>query len=115
VDKSKIKPFANLEGANLEGADLYRADLRSANLEGANLYRANLAESKGLNYAIVTFDDHGECGRMLTAALINRAAVYFCGCFSGTAEELQEYINKGDEQHKESRQKAFDFVKSCMS
>jgi len=95
-------------------ADLREADLRGADLRGADLRKANLREAENIIYAECSFYSHGECGRKLLAIVIENEIKYFCGCFSGSEEELQEYINDGDEKYKESRQFAFDFVTKAI-
>jgi len=105
---------ANLYGANLYGADLRSADLRSADLRSADLSSANLAGVKGVRYAQVAWTGHGECGRQLLGVVINGEPRYFCGCFQGNADDLQEYIQTGLVTHKASRTKAFEFVQSCL-
>jgi len=105
---------ANLRSADLSSADLRSADLRSANLYGANLRSVNLAGVKGVRYAQVAWTGHGECGRQLLGVVINGEPRYFCGCFQGNADDLQEYIQTGLVTHKASRTKAFEFVQSCL-
>jgi len=105
---------ADLRGANLRWADLRGANLRGADLRGADLRKANLREAENIIYAECSFYSHGECGRKLLAIVIENEIKYFCGCFSGSEEELQEYINDGDEKYKESRQFAFDFVTKAI-
>jgi len=110
---------ADLYGANLRGADLRSADLRGANLYGANLRSVNLSSAdlagvKRVRYAQVAWTGHGECGRQLLGVVINGEPRYFCGCFQGNADDLQEYIQTGLVTHKASRTKAFEFVQSCL-
>ena len=100
---------ADLSGADLSGADLSGADLSGADLYGANLYGANLSESRGVQFAQAAFTGHGECGRMLTLAVVGGAKRFFCGCFQGTPEELAEYIAKGPDSLKKSRLLAMNF------
>ncbi len=106
---------ANLSGAYLSGANLSGANLRGANLSGANLSGADLSESVGVKYAQCSWTGHGERGRQLLAVTINGEIRLFCGCFSGTPEELAEYIQNGADEHRASRTKAMDFVMSCMT
>jgi len=115
---------ADLSGVNLSSADLSDADLRSVNLRSANLSgadlrsvnlsSADLAGVKGVRYAQVAWTGHGECGRQLLGVVINGEPRYFCGCFQGNADDLQEYIQTGLVTHKASRTKAFEFVQSCL-
>ena len=100
---------ANLDGANLYGANLRSANLRSANLSGADLSGADLSESRGVQFAQAAFTGHGECGRMLTLAVVGGAKRFFCGCFQGTPEELAEHIAKGPDNLKKSRLLAMNF------
>ena len=65
---------------------------------------------RGLVYAQCSFTGHGERGRMLTGAIINGEARFFCGCFQGPAAELHAYIQRGHEAHRQSRTDAFRFV-----
>ena len=110
---------ADLTGADLRSADLRRAILRSADLTGADLTGAVLTgavlhESIGVQHASCSWSGHGERGRQLLSARIGGEIKFWCGCFSGTREDLQTYINKGREEYKPSRQKALDFVASCF-
>jgi len=105
---------ADLSGANLYGANLYSANLYGADLSGVNLSSADLAGVKRVRYAQVAWTGHGECGRQLLGVVINGEPRYFCGCFQGNADDLQEYIQTGLVTHKASRTKAFEFVQSCL-
>ena len=91
--------MANLSGSNLSGANLSRADLTGANLTGANLTRAVH------HWAQVAWKGHGECGRMLTAIQLKKddKVQFFCGCFTGSEEELREYIRSGESKYVRSR------------
>lgn len=100
---------ANLRGVNLSGADLSEADLRRANLREADLRRAT-----GINYAQCSFIAHGECGRQLLGIIINGTLRLFCGCFSGTLEELDAYIENGEERYKPSRKLARNFIVAAI-
>jgi uncharacterized protein YjbI with pentapeptide repeats len=106
---------ANLSGANLSGADLSGANLSRVDLSGANLSRADLSRVNGLLFAQCSFSNHGECGRMLTAVRIGNEDHYFCGCFKGTAAELNQYIMNGEERYKNTRLAAFRFVFEQMA
>jgi len=92
---------ADLSGANLNGADLSGADLSGANLRGADLSGANLPSNH--HYAQISFDGHGEQGRKLIVFKTPDSTTYSCGCFVGDEQELRNYIDRGDEQHQESR------------
>jgi hypothetical protein len=107
--------WANLSEADLSGADLRGADLREANLCGANLSRANLCCSLGSIFSDCCWPGHGEFGRRLLAVRIAGDDVYFCGCFLGSLDNLREYIAKGDEQYRQSRTVAADFVAARMA
>ena len=96
------------------GADLRWADLREANLSGANLSGANLSGAKGVIYAHISFNWHGEQGRQLSAIKIDDAVVLFCGCFKGSEEDLMAYIERGDETYKQSRTIALNTVMSLI-
>jgi hypothetical protein len=108
--------YANLRYANLSSADLRYANLRSANLRSADLSSVNLS-SADLRYAVdswaqVAFMGHGECGRMLTAIRIKKDGnpTFFCGCFTGTLKQLEEYIEKGAPNLKKTRTLAMKAV-----
>ena len=55
---------------------------------------------------------HGECGRMLTAIRIKKDGnpTFFCGCFTGTLKQLEEYIEKGAPNLKKTRTLAMKAV-----
>ena len=111
---------ADLSCAKLNGANLYNADLRSANLSNVNLTSANLSEAnltnvnlscaRGINWASVSFAEHGERGRMLTGVLLNGVVQFYCGCFSGDVNDLIRYISKGEPDLVESRSFAMETV-----
>ena len=100
---------ADLSYADLSYADLRYANLRYADLSYANLRYADLQQSQGVPYSQCSFSGHGECGRLLTLAIIKDEQRFFCGCFSGTPGELAEYIKNGDKEYKESRTLAMNF------
>ena len=107
--------FANLSSADLSHADLSSANLRSANLNfadlrSANLSRADLSSAENLLYSACYFSGHGECGRQLLAVKIGEGINLFCGCFKGDEKEFRDYIEKGDEDLKESRLLALETV-----
>ena len=117
-----------LEKATQSRADLSRANLSSANLSRANLYGANLSRATLSGavhaWAQIAWNGHGECGRMLTAVIYKEGedAVLQCGCFSGSAEELNKYINEdtgqdgsGIDKYKASRMLAFETVTKLLS
>ena len=110
---------ANLRGAYLRGAYLSGANLRGAylsdtNLRGAYLSGAYLSGAKGIKYAQCSFSKHGECGRMLSLVEIENDLFFFCGCFTGSPDDLQKYIDNGEDKLKPSRQKAKDFCMECI-
>ena len=94
---------ADLISANLRFADLSSANLRSTDLRYADLSYADLSSAKNLLYSACYFSGHGECGRQLLAVKIGEGIKLFCGCFKGDEKELRDYIEKGDEDLKESR------------
>ena len=112
--------YANLSSANLGNAYLIGADLRSADLSYADLSYADLSyadlsgailqSTKNLEYALCSFNGHGECGRQLLAIKINEEIILFCGCFKGNEKELRDYILNGDKEYIESRTIALDTV-----
>ena len=116
---------ANLIGTNLRGANLCDANFRNAHLRGAHLRGANLRDADlsganlccaiGLIFLQLSFSAHGECGRMLTAVRIGFENVYFCGCFKGFFVDLQNYIENGDSEFKESRQIAANFARETLT
>jgi len=124
---------ANLSGADLSDADLSRAYLSGADLSGADLIRAYLsgadlsdADLSGAvhAWAQIAWNGHGQSGRMLTAVIYKQGdqAVYQCGCFSGSKEDLTKYINEntgedgsGQEQHIASRTRAMDIVTELLA
>ena len=69
-----------------------------------------LREIQGKQFSQISFSGHGECGRSLIAIKENELVKLFCGCFSGTKEELIAYIEKGEEKYKKSRTLALDTV-----
>lgn len=107
----------NLADANLLRADLSHADLTGANLDHANLRGANLVGATNAPLvASVSWTDHGECGRILTAMRhpSTGAVVYWCACFSGSADDLRRYIADGPEDLRESRTEALEIVSGLM-
>jgi hypothetical protein len=52
---------------------------------------------------------------MLTAVSINGSARLFCGCFSGNADDLADYIANGDQKCRESRTLAMQAVLSMLA
>ncbi len=100
--------------ADLIRADLSGADLRGADLSGADLSGADLSGASGTVHAAASWSGHGECGRQLLAVRIGAEDVYFCGCFRGSAGDLQKYITAGAKEYRASRQRVFDFVRGCM-
>lgn len=102
---------ANLHGANLSGAILSGAYLDSANLDGANLRGADFS---GLvndpSYYSISWSGHGERGRRLHAVEQNGQLVFSCGRFSGSDDELREYIADGPAELAESRLRALETI-----
>ena len=80
----------------------------------ANLSSADLSFLKGCKWAQVAFHSHGECGRQLSAVVIDGVTVFFCGCFKGSREQLEEYIAGGKEEFRASRTKAMQAVISLL-
>ena len=105
---------ANLSGANLSGANLSDANLSGANLSDANLSDANLSEAKGIIYAQVSFNWHGERGRQLSAVKIGEEVFLFCGCFKGSEDDLKKYIRDSKEEYIASRTSALNAVMSLI-
>ena len=105
---------ANLSGANLRWANLSEANLSEANLSGANLSEANLSGAKGIIYAQVSFNWHGERGRQLSAVKIGEEVFLFCGCFKGSEDDLKKYIRDSKEEYIASRTSALNAVMSLI-
>jgi len=91
---------ANKAWANLSGADLSWADLSEANLSRANLHA----------FTQIAFSGHGERGRMLTIIQRAKGAApeLFCGCFTGSVDDLRKYIANGAPQYRKTRTLALD-------
>ena len=106
---------ADFRGAKLRGADLREADLSWTKLRGANFSGADLQNVTSIKRVEVSWSDHGECGRKLLAVLIADEVRYFCGCFSGTLDDLRKYISDGKEKYKASRTIAADFCEARMA
>jgi hypothetical protein len=88
---------ATLNGADLRGATLTGATLRGADLTNADLSGATLSACRGVRHVSITADWHGECGRQLLAVDHgDEGVVIHCGCFRGTWESLDRYIEDGD-------------------
>ena len=85
---------ANLSGANLIDANLCNANLIDANLTGADLYGANLTSCNGVQYVQFSFQGLGSESRQWSAVKLDNEWKVFCGCWSGTLEELQNRISK---------------------
>ena len=105
---------AALRRADLSGANLREANLREANLSGANLSGANLSGAKGIIYAQVSFNWHGERGRQLSAVKIGEELFLFCGCFKGSEDDLKKYIRDSKEEYIASRTSALNAVMSLI-
>ena len=105
---------ANLREANLSEANLSGANLSEANLSGANLSEANLSGAKGIIYAQVSFNWHGERGRQLSAVKIGEEVFLFCGCFKGSEDDLKKYIRDSKEEYIASRTSALNAVMSLI-
>ena len=105
---------ANLSGANLRAANLSGANLSAAKLSAAKLSWADLQEVRGVQTAACHWSGHGECGRQLLAIALPEGLRFYCGCFSGSAEELRGYISSGHAVYAPSRTKALEFLLSCF-
>ena len=95
-------------------AILKGANLRWANLRWADLSDANLSEAKGIIYAQVSFNWHGERGRQLSAVKIGEEVFLFCGCFKGSEDDLKKYIRDSKEEYIASRTSALNAVMSLI-
>ena len=98
----------------LAGEGGAQANLSAAQLSGANLSRANMQEVSGISVASCHWSGHGECGRQLLAVALPEGLRFYCGCFSGSAEELREYITTHHALYAPSRTKALEFLLSCF-
>lgn len=96
-------------GARLDAWQFLRQHV--TNLQGANLQGADLRDAL-YAFASVTFLGHGERGRALTAMRRKEgdAPELTCGCFSGNAKALREYIANGPERYRATRTLALDTV-----
>ena len=110
-----------MEIRNISGELIFSDDSKSieevvinAISSGADLSGADLSGAVGIIYAQVSFNWHGEIGRQLSAIKIDGAVVLFCGCFKGSEADLIEYIENGDEKHKQSRTVALNVVMSLI-
>jgi uncharacterized protein YjbI with pentapeptide repeats len=108
---------ANLSSANLSRANLSEANLSSANLSGAYLSGAYLSEADWYAYAQVSFNGHGECGRMLTVIRQKEGdeARFLCGCLHGNESELRQYIQDGDMKYVKTRTLALETALKLMA
>lgn len=57
---------------------------------------STLLYCKGIEYAQVSWNGHGERGRILTGVLYDKGSVkdiaFTCGCFTGSLKQLEKYI-----------------------
>ena len=90
------------------------AILKGANLSWADLSEANLSGAKGIIYAQVSFNWHGERGRQLSAVKIGEEVILFCGCFKGSEDDLKKYIRDSKEEYIASRTSALNAVMSLI-
>jgi uncharacterized protein YjbI with pentapeptide repeats len=104
---------ANLTGASFLGASLEYSDFTGATITGASFALANLNGVTGLVWAAVGFNKHGECGRNLTAVVIDQVPHYYCGCFSGNQQAVLNYI-KRDSSLEDSRMLALKTVNKLL-
>ena len=110
MDKDKIKPFANLQGASLSGASLSGADLRGADLRGADLRGADLrgaylslAYLRGaVGFVVLAHLDHGY--RVDASWRINEWRI-IAGCRNFSIEEAREHWGSPDYHTPSSGQK----------
>lgn len=107
MNQDKLNEIVCLRGLWLRGEDGgLRADLRDANLSRADLSGA----LSGPAYYSISWSGHGEMGRRLHAVEQNGELVFSCGCFSGSEDDLLEYIEQGDKLHAESRLRALEII-----
>ena len=87
-----------------------------ANLSYANLSYANLSYAAH-SWAQVAFMSHGECGRMLTAIQIKKSegTKFFCGCFTGSENQLRKYIGDGAQNLRKTRTLALNTVLTLLA
>ena len=97
-----------------DNSQLIKEAVINAILKGANLSEANLSEAKGIIYAQVSFNWHGERGRQLSAVKIGEEVFLFCGCFKGSEDDLKKYIRDSKEEYIASRTSALNAVMSLI-
>ena len=97
-----------------DNSQLIKEAVINAILKGANLSEANLSEAKGIIYAQVSFNWHGERGRQLSAVKIGEEVILFCGCFKGSEDDLKKYIRDSKEEYIASRTSALNAVMSLI-
>ena len=87
-----------------------------ASLVGARLDRARL-DGAGHTWAQVSFKGHGEYGRMLTALVRKKGdePELFCGCFTGSFADLEEYIAEGNPKLRRTRTLAMETVRQLLT
>ncbi len=105
---------ARLVGASLVGASLDGASLDGASLDGARLDEASLDGAQILSVAQVRFTGHGQCGRTLLAVKHEKGIHLWCGCFSGTPDELRAFIANDQERLRKTRTLALDTMLALL-
>lgn len=110
----KLKAILAEHAIWLSGNGGNRADLSGSDLRNADLRCANLSEVTGVKVAACHWSSHGERGRQLGAVLLPDGLRFYCGCFSGSEQELRSYIANGGAQYVASRTKALEFLLSCF-
>ena len=97
-----------------DNSQLIKEAVINAILKGANISWADLSEAKGIVYAQVSFNWHGERGRQLSAVKIGKEVFLFCGCFKGSEDDLKKYIRDSKEEYIASRTSALNAVMSLI-
>lgn len=97
-----------------DNSQLIKEAVINAILKGVNLSGANLSGAKGIIYAQVSFNWHGERGRQLSAVKIGEEVFLFCGCFKGSEDDLKKYIRDSKEEYIASRTSALNAVMSLI-
>jgi len=117
MNTEQIKDILAAHSAWVRGEGGTRANLIGANLYNADLSGANLREAEGLERASVSWHSHGTLGRELLCVRVDKILIYFCGCFRGTGDDLQAFIdaNAVDERTTQSRRKAFWIVSDLIT
>ena len=78
------------------------------------LWLEGSSNGKGLRHASICFTGFGECDRKLTVVGLPEGLTYFCGCFKGSETDLREYIDRGEDDLRESRLAGLECLKAVL-